>query len=303
MRITRHEAQGPHGPVPVRVYRADAGTGAGVDTGSLTGIGFVWVHGGGFVAGSLDDPEADWVSRQLAERGATVVSVDYRLCGNGVHYPVPSDDVLAALDWAAAAANELGFERGRLALGGASAGANLAAGVALRMNAQARADAASASPRVKALFLAYPTVHAVQPATPAALTLLLEQLPDPTRFGPAAVRAMYEGYLGGPVEAADSIAVPGSASIDELRGLPPVLIINGESDELRVSGEAFANALAAAGVAVEQFLEPETTHGHLNRPELAPAARSLSRIAQWLSATITPRNATTRTPRPEGTPS
>ena len=58
----------------------------------------VWMHGGGFVAGNLDMPEADWTARELALRaGAVVVSVDYRLCNDGVHFPVPHDDVLAAV--------------------------------------------------------------------------------------------------------------------------------------------------------------------------------------------------------------
>ena len=88
-------APGPHGPVPVRVYDDEPPATAG------TRPCLVWMHGGAFMAGNLDMPEADWTARELARRaGAVVVSVDYRLCNDGVHYPVPHDDVVAAVRWA-----------------------------------------------------------------------------------------------------------------------------------------------------------------------------------------------------------
>src|SRR5579871_523834 len=85
------EVPGPHGAVPVRVYdpgsAGDRGEPAS-ETGGGTRPCLVWMHGGGFIAGSLDMPEADWTARELALRaGAIVVSVDYRLCNNGVHFP------------------------------------------------------------------------------------------------------------------------------------------------------------------------------------------------------------------------
>jgi hypothetical protein len=71
-------APGPHGPVPVRVYNDGAGDGSRAC--------LVWMHGGAFMMGNPDMPEADWASRQLAQRAdAVVVSVDYRLCQGGVH--------------------------------------------------------------------------------------------------------------------------------------------------------------------------------------------------------------------------
>ena len=130
VRVRSDAAPGPHGPVPVRVYADgdDDGRGAG-ERPCL-----VWMHGGAFIAGDLDMPEADWFSREVARRaGAVVVSVDYRLCNEGVHYPVPHDDVVAAIRWARESAPELGIDPGRVSAGGASAGANLAAGVALKL--------------------------------------------------------------------------------------------------------------------------------------------------------------------------
>src|ERR687897_3032068 len=89
-----------------------------------TGAGLVWAHGGGFAGGALDMPEADSVAHALTARGVTVVSVDYRLAGEGCRYPAPSDDVLAAWSWALQNSARLRIDPARLALGGASAGAN-----------------------------------------------------------------------------------------------------------------------------------------------------------------------------------
>ena len=110
------EVAGPHGPVPVRIYRhAD---------GERSGAGLVWIHGGGFVNGSLDMPEADLVAKGLVTRThAVVVSVDYRLCRDGVHHPVPHDDCWAVYEYVTGHAAELGIDPGRIAVGGASAGA------------------------------------------------------------------------------------------------------------------------------------------------------------------------------------
>ncbi|MGI9824584.1 alpha/beta hydrolase [Agromyces sp. Marseille-Q5079] len=264
----------------------------------------VWAHGGGFVAGDLDMPEADWVARSLADRGIAVISVDYRLASAGHVYPAASDDVLAAWRWTIDHASELGIDPARTALGGASAGGNLVAGAVLRMLAvrstpdpvggAESGDAVGAAPDELApptgpsaplpagLFLAYPTLLAVQPAPDAALRALLDANPGADRFGPAQVLAMYEGYLGAPVDAPPLAAVPGLATTHDLAGHPPVLMINGEADELRVSGEAYAATLAAAGVDLELHLEPGTEHGHLNRPDEAAASASIDRLARWI---------------------
>jgi acetyl esterase/lipase len=91
------------------------------------------VHGGGFVGGDLDMAEANWVSLALAARGYAVLSVEYRKALHGVHFPIPSDDVLAAWNWATAHAPDFGAAPDALHLGGASAGGNLVAGVTKRL--------------------------------------------------------------------------------------------------------------------------------------------------------------------------
>ncbi|NHI15718.1 alpha/beta hydrolase fold domain-containing protein [Microbacterium excoecariae] len=252
--------EGPHGPLGVRVYPADRPSGSAL----------VWAHGGGFAAGSVDMPEGDAVARAFAARGVPTVSVDYRLApvvagsrwGDedraGVHYPVASEEVGAAFAWARAHAAEWGADPGSVALGGASAGANLAAGAALRL---VRAGAALPAH----LVLAYPTLHAIQPAVPADLTDALAAAGLTEQFSPAVVRAMYENYLGGSAESADEIAAPGTAG--GLAGFPATTIVASDVDELRVSAAAFAAALEAAGADVAYCVEPGTRHGHLNRPD------------------------------------
>jgi acetyl esterase len=98
------------------------------------------------------------------------------------------------------------------------------------------------------------------------------------------VLGMYENYLGRPVDGAPLPAIPGLATADDLAHFPPTLMINGDTDELRVSGEHFAATLASAGRDIAVITEPGTRHGHLNRPEEPAAAASIDRIAARLAA-------------------
>lgn len=255
--VADRSLDGPHGPLGVRVYAPS----------SPSGHGLVWVHGGGFAGGDLDMPEADWVSRAFAEHGIVVVSVDYRLAP-GVRFPVPHDEIVHAFRWA----TESGLTDGPWAIGGASAGGNLATGAALRL-----AHEGGSAPALAVL--AYPTLQAVQDAPDAALRALLDADPVADHFGPAAVLGMYENYLGGPASDADIYAAPGTATTAQLAGFPATIMINDETDELRVSGEAFARALADAGVEIDVSTEPGTAHGHLNRPDDPAAALSIDRFA------------------------
>jgi acetyl esterase/lipase len=258
------EAQGPNGPVPIRIYGpgrqvvdGDRGSAAGDASGA--GLpGLVWLHGGGFAGGTLDMREADQVARELADRtGGLVFSVDYRLARDGVHFPVPHEDALAAWSWAAAHAGELGVAAGGLCLGGASAGGNLAVGAAMYLK-----DTGLALP--SKLLLAYPFLHAVlPPPDPASVPdgKVLSGLPRILRFSEDDCRAMVENYIGGPAGMASSYALPGRA---DPSGLPPVAVIACEYDDLRSSAELFGESLRAAGVQVAFRLEAGATHGYLN---------------------------------------
>ncbi|MFT4260319.1 alpha/beta hydrolase [Microbacterium sp.] len=256
------------------------------------GTALVWAHGGAFAFGDLDMPESDWVARELAARGVTVVSVDYRLAPvppgfspdrqprGGVHFPAASDDLVAAYRWTREHADELRIRPDALAIGGTSAGGNLAAGAALRLIGAGTGDGPAL------VVLAYPTLLAVQPAPDAALRAALDAEPDADRFGPAFVLSMYENYLGSPVDAAPIAAIPGRATASDLAAFPPTLMVNSDVDELRVSGEHFAATLAAAGREIELVTEPGTQHGHLNRPDEAAATATIERIAARLKSLI-----------------
>jgi acetyl esterase/lipase len=269
VRVRYDAAPGPHGPVPVRVYDA-----AGGDTAGGRPC-LVWVHGGAFIAGSLDMPEADWTAREVAIRaGAVVVSVDYRLCNNGVHYPVPHDDVVAAARWARGSAPTLGIDPGRVAIGGASAGANLAAGAALRLR-----DADGQPPAQ--LIFAYGVAHPVLPPVSADQAVLMREVPAKLQFPPEATSFFNVNFLGGPLSTADGYAFPVLA---DLRGLCPTLVLNAEYDDLRPSGQAFAAALAAAGVDVRQVMVASMLHGFLNLPaSIGPVGEVLDLIAATLN--------------------
>lgn len=269
---------GPHGPLAVRTYLPD----------TPAGPGLVWAHGGGFVSGDLDMPEADWVAQQLAERRITVVSVDYSLAPvaprwadrtgravrGGVRYPVASDEVEFAFRWAL----DAGLATGPWSLGGASAGGNLAAGVALRLTH-------SAGPRAALVALAYPTLHAVQPAPDAALRAQLDASAEADTFGAEVLRLMYENYLGVPIDVADAYAIPGTASPEQLAGFPPTVLMTASADELRVSAQEFARALREAGVKCTSITEPGTRHGFLNRPDEPAALAAIDYCAAQLLAT------------------
>jgi len=271
---TREETvPGPHGPVPVRIYEP---AGSGDDRPCL-----VWAHGGGFLGGDLDMREADWTSREICARaGAVVVSVDYRLAVDGVSYPVPHDDTVAAVAWVRDNAAVLGIDVSRIAVGGASAGANLTAGAVLKLRDR---DGWLPSTLVFVYGVAHPVVPPASPALAAALTelpALLAPLPGkPDDF-------LTVNYLGGPISSADGYAMPALALLE---GLCPTVVINAEYDGLRASGEAFAAALALAGVDVRQVLVPGVLHGFLNQPaELEPVGRCLDLMAEVVAGQRVP---------------
>ncbi|MEU1970864.1 alpha/beta hydrolase [Microbacterium sp. NPDC019599] len=263
----------PAQPVPVRIYRPH---------GDVPGDGaarplLIWCHGGAFLGGDLDMPEADAVAREIVNRSAAVViSVDYRLCLGGVHFPAPSDDLVAVFEWAVRHAATLGVDPSRIVIGGASAGACLTAGVALRLSAAGATQPA-------AVVLAYPVVHAVLPAASYELATKLADLPAAMAFTPEVIEPVMENYLGAPAADATAYAIAGVSDSAALAALPPTLIINCEYDGLRASGERYADQLREAGVEVDVQLARDVAHGHLNRPGLPEAQRTLATIAMWVA--------------------
>lgn len=254
--------------VPVRVYQPRT---EGENRPLL-----IWCHGGAFLGGDLEMPEADAVAREIAKRAdAVVVSVDYRLCVDGVHFPAPSDDLMAVYTWAVRHTKHLGVDGSRISIGGASAGACLAAGAALRIR-----DAGGAQPA--SVVLAYPIVHPELPEPSEELAEKLAGLNPAMAFAPSILQPVMENYLGASVDEANAYAFAGVA--DDLTGLPATLIINCEYDGLRASGERYTQQLSGAGVEVEEHLARDVAHGHLNRPGLPEARKSLATISDWVAS-------------------
>lgn len=264
------EIAGPNGGVPVRVYVPR-------EASERSGIAFIWLHGGGFVAGDLDMPEADQAARGIATRsGATVFSVDYRLCVDGVHHPVPHDDCWSVFRAVAEQAQEWDIDAQCIAIGGASAGGNLAASVALRAKQEGVALALAA--------LIYPVLHPHLPEPSIELAACLEKTPDAIRFPPHVTTMLNENLLGGPVSTATPLAYPGLEA--QLGGFAPTYIETSEFDELRSSGERFAEQLREAHVPVEHVVAAGVPHGHLSTIGSPYAAATFDRIARRLTSLV-----------------
>lgn len=253
----------PEGGVPGRLYRTP---------GEALG-GFVWVHGGAFIAGDLNMPEAHWVSLYLASHGISVLSLDYRKALHGVKYPAPSNDVRAGWKWALENLRAFGLATADdLHLGGASAGAALTAALTGRLRDDAWQMPAS-------LLLAYPLVHAEIPALSEELGKKMDGVPAELSFGPDFIHDINLNFAGSEDNFRDPHAFAGGG---HLHGFPPAYIINSEADTLRASGELFAAQLEAAGVPVRMEMEPDSMHGHLDQPHSLPARSSVERILRWL---------------------
>jgi xylan 1,4-beta-xylosidase len=264
---------GRHGPIPIRTYTSD-------DSHDASRTPLVWVHGGAFAFGGLDQPESHDPAMIVASTGRLVVTVDYRLVQRwnpffdvkdssltGVRFPVPLEDVLDVVTEIAERASG-----GRVFLGGASAGACLSAAVA-------RDFAQRGVTSLAGLVLAYGTFHAELPAIPAELRARIRGRHGFTQFRPSTVRRMNRNYAGSTAAMRDPRAFPGG---HDLAGLPETLMLDADRDSLRASGGAFADELHAAGVPLRYEAIPETTHGFLNRHETAGFAAGAQRIIDWL---------------------
>jgi len=231
---------GPRVELPVRIY-----TPAGAGPFPI----LVWYHGGGWVVGDLD--MADPTARHLAVgAGCVVVSVDYRLAPE-TKFPGPADDCYAATIWAAQHAARFNGDATRMAIGGDSAGGNLAAAVALMTR-----DRGGLSLALQ--LLVYPvtardfdTASYRQNAEGYGLTL-------------DGMRWYWDLYLQNPTDASNPYAAPIAAP--DLKGLPPALVITAEYDPLCDEGEAYAKRLQAAGVSTTCKRYDGMIHGFFGMP-------------------------------------
>lgn len=231
---------GPGGALPIRIY---------TPTGPGPHPLVVFFHGGGWVVGDLDTQ--DMICRGLCHgAGSVVVSVDYRLAPEHP-FPAAVDDAFAATSWASKHARELDADPARLSVAGDSAGANLAAAVALR----ARDEGA---PPLRAQLLIYGSCN--YPSSKTASTLEFANGPIITD---AAIDWFWQQYLGHPErDQHHPWASPARAASH--RSLPPAFVATAELDPSRDDGERYGELLARAGVATESRRYPGMPHGFVS---------------------------------------
>jgi acetyl esterase len=218
-------------PVPVRIYRPHQAQGA-----------IVWLHGGGWVMGDLDT-EHPWAGRLAAASGAVVVSVGYRRAPEH-RFPAALDDAYAVLTWTAEHAAELGVDPGRIAVGGHSAGGNVAAAVALRARDEQ-------GPPIHFQLLNQPSLD------DRLETWSARNFTDTPWLNRDKLARAWQHYLG------DTPATPYAAPARAagLSGLPPAYIASAELDPNRDENLDYALRLLRAGVPVELHQWPGTFHG------------------------------------------
>jgi acetyl esterase len=230
----------------------------------------VYFHGGGWVMGDLDTH--DRLTRHLAEMsGLAVVSVDYCLAPEH-KFPQPVDEAIAVVDWLAAHGDRLGATTGRLAVGGDSAGANLALAAALALNARGDSPVATAA----LLYGVYDS----------DLDTGSYQAFGDGRYGLS--RADMDMYWSTYVRADADRADPRAAVLrGDLAGLPPLFLGAAALDPLRDDTIRLAHRLQAAGVPHHMQLYSGVVHGFANLGRLVPKAlQALSDAAEALHAAM-----------------
>ncbi|MCL4737172.1 MAG: alpha/beta hydrolase [Burkholderiaceae bacterium] len=231
-------APGPHGPIPLRLVRP-----AGVADAVALPL-LVYFHGGGWVIGDLDTH--DVACRTLAAgAGIAVLAVDYRLAPEH-RFPAAVDDGIAAVRFARAEAAALGADAARIAVGGDSAGGNLAAVACLVLR-----DAGEPVPAFQLLIYPATDMRAVAPSHTAngqGYMLTADSI------------AYYRGhYMPDAAEWADWRASPLLAA--DHAHLPPALVLTAGFDPLRDEGRQYADALSGAGVACQYICFERQIHG------------------------------------------
>jgi acetyl esterase len=244
--------------VPVRIYRP-------VDQAALPAL--VWIHGGGWVLGDLDT--ADLPCRDLcAFSGCTVISVDYRLAPEAL-FPAAFDDCMAVTLWACAHAGELGIDSNRIAVGGDSAGGNLAACVAL--------NAKNTGTALCAQLLVYPVIDddfSNRSYTENAQGYFLTN--DMMQW-------FWDQYVPVKSDRTDARVNPLHSDLSKL---PPAIVLTVEKDPLRDEGLAYAAALQKHNVPVHTIHSEDTIHGYFGM-DLSCGRESRREVAHWLRELVT----------------
>jgi acetyl esterase len=263
--------QGPGGGIQTRLYlpeESDLATDAGLP-------GLVFYHGGGWTVGDLDTH--DNVCRALVdEAGVAALSVDYRL-GPEDPFPAALNDAYAAYEWARDYGAHVGIDPSRVAVGGDSAGGNLAAAVSLYARDERDVGADVTVPDYQLLI--YPAVsskdlHDFESYRENAEGYLLEEESSVW---------YYDKYVDDPAHRRNAYLAPLLA--EDFSGLPPATVVTAGFDPLRDEGQTYAEALAADGVAVEHEHYPGQIHGFVSLTEFVSTAEgSLATMGDHLEA-------------------
>ncbi len=254
------------GALPLRIYRPGLRAGLHDDSGSSDPRALpalVYFHGGGHVVGSIDTH--DGVARNLCAGAAcAVVSVDYRLAPE-YRFPAAVEDAFVAFRWCVEEGRAQGLDTQRIAVGGDSAGGNLAAVVALMAR-----DAGIAAPCLQSLI--YPvTDYAGDTESYRAFA---------EGYGSLEARSMFwfrDRYLSDEKDRLDWRAAP--LRVEDLRGLPPAFVLTAELDILRDEGAAFAQRLKDSQVEVEYHEIPGMIHGFFTMAPMVDGAVHAQRLA------------------------
>lgn len=266
-RIENLHAPGAAGEMPVRLYRP-------LSSRAEDRVpALVYFHGGGWTIGDCDTH--DVVCREFANLArCAVVSVDYRLAPEH-KFPAAVDDAVAATRWVAGTAERLGLDGRRLAVGGDSAGGNLAAVVALRLRAEG-------GPLLAMQVLIYPATDM------AADTPSHTSFADGYLLTRESVLWFRSNYLRGHDDVADWRASPLKAP--DLSRLPPAYVVTAGFDPLRDEGRAYAERLQAAGVKVTYECFEGMIHGFITMGGVIAAARhAIYRASQGLEQAFAQR--------------
>lgn len=241
---------GPDGELAVRIYRP---TSAAPDA-KLPAL--VYAHGGGWVFGNLDSH--DVLCAQLAiEAGIAVFHIDYRLAPEA-RFPGAFDDVVAGLKWVAANGESVGIDPTRLAIGGDSAGGNLAAAVSIWARDHG-------GPKLLMQLLAYPVTDAV------ARTESYRRYEDGYGLNAVTMEWFFDHYTPDKANRSDWRVSPLRA--ESLAGLPPALVVTAGYDPLRDEGRAYAWRLHQEGTQADLVEFGGMLHGFLSSPMLLHGAR------------------------------
>jgi acetyl esterase len=260
--VRDREIPGPGGAIRVRCYR-----GRGTEAATKLPV-YLYFHGGGWAVGDLDTH--DVTCRQLAnDARCAVIAVDYRLAPEHP-FPAAADDADTALRWVAANGDELAIDATRIAIGGDSAGGNLATVAAIAARDRG-------GPALRLQVLIYPVVD-VRGDLPSYATRGSGY--TLTADGMRHFRAL---YVPNERDWNDWRVAPLRAP--SLRGLPPALIITAGHDPLCDEGKAYADRLRAEGVAVEHRHYDGQMHGFINAGRFIRAAdRALGEVVSALQA-------------------